>query len=258
MTIDAQIDMVAISLANAVQRRRNISEQLKNVPIPSVIFDALTDAPASAPYNPREALAKKNRELTKGEIGCFASHYSVLHDFVERGAPKYRIIIEDDLFLDPLFWWRDIPKLMNTGDIRFFKLYSCSHTRNKTIARFRDRSLLRYKVPPYGTQAYVVSQQGARQFISGVDSIERPVDDYLDSFWITGIPVYGIHPSPVLELTGDSTIQGRHAPRLKREAGFRYQMHRQLEKYRRQLANLACGIHDREMARRFADMGEFD
>ena len=44
----------------------------------------------------------ERRHLTKGEIGCFMSHYNVWLDVIEKGYDKV-VVFEDDIRFEPYF-----------------------------------------------------------------------------------------------------------------------------------------------------------
>ena len=68
------------------------------------------------------------------------------------------------------------------------------------------------------------------------------------------MPVYGLYPSPVLELTSNTTISGRELPQTKGIVNYPYKLHKELEKYRRQIANLALARRDKDLARKLANL----
>src|SRR3546814_10878238 len=41
----------------------------------------------------------KGRAMSKGEIGCYASHFSIWRDMIERGV-RQAIVLEDDTVVD--------------------------------------------------------------------------------------------------------------------------------------------------------------
>ncbi len=92
-----------------------------------------------------------------------------------------------------------LPELLRSLDIHYLKLFSRFITRFRYLGRIGARGLYRFVVPPYGTQAYVVSKSGARTLVNALCRIERPVDDEMDRYWINGLPTYALFPYPALE-----------------------------------------------------------
>src|SRR3546814_6216809 len=68
-------------------------------PLAGRFFDACT-APAPGMTIDEAAIRRnKGRAMSKGEIGCYASHFSIWQDMVGRGV-RQAIILEDDTVVD--------------------------------------------------------------------------------------------------------------------------------------------------------------
>jgi glycosyl transferase family 25 len=101
---------------------------------------------------------------------------------------------------------------MGAVGIDYLKLYSRFANRPQYVGRVGHRSLIRFAKESYGNQAYMVSTAGARKLTRAISRIDRPVDDEMERYWITGLPVYAIFPYPVLELNVSSTVPKGSTP----------------------------------------------
>ncbi|MFK4505571.1 glycosyltransferase family 25 protein [Bradyrhizobium daqingense] len=102
--------IVAISLAGSVRRER-ASANLESLEIPWTFFDALR-VPAKGLPQYDEALAIRlwGRGLSRAEIGCAASHMSVMAQVAASDADNsWTLVIEDDVILDAGFSFQFLP-----------------------------------------------------------------------------------------------------------------------------------------------------
>ena len=85
----------------------------------------------------------------------------------------------------------------------------------KIPARFRklrvpfiDRyhHLIRITSYALGTQAYLITRDGAERFLRGATQVEAPIDVYMDKYWRHGVPNLALYPFPVFERFESSTI----------------------------------------------------
>jgi len=245
------LEASVISLPSAHERRERARAQLAGLPLPAHIFDASTALPPAIAYEEERALVCYGRRLQPGELGCFASHYECLRRFVEESPAAYRLILEDDVHLDATFPYARLAELMKACGIDYLRLHALVPRRCRVVGQlWRYRHLVRYLVPPYGTQAYVMSKAGARRFLASFAAVVRPIDDELDRFWHNGLPPYAVHPSPALEMFGTTTIArpetAGHLPGLHRRRSFI--ANEIAERVRRASANLRLRARDRELS----------
>ncbi len=200
------LELSVISLRSAAERRAHMVKQLETFTLPWTLFDGLTADRPPIPYVEAEAALDWRGPLTPGEIGCFASHYACLSEFVAQGTARYRMVIEDDVQLDPGFWFDRLPSLMDACGLDYLRLCAKFPFRSRVIATIGQRYLLRYRSGPLGTQAYLISRAGAERFVRSVDRITRPVDWELDRYWHNGLPPYTLCPFPLFEMERTSTV----------------------------------------------------
>ena len=109
--------------------------------------------------------------LTKGEVGCFLSHWSIWQKCIERNEKV--LILEDDARLTDRFDLQEIEEITDTYDF----LYLGWKEMDKSIPI--DDKLVR-PVYPYWTLGYVITPSTAKILCS--DAIKQniiPVDEYL-------------------------------------------------------------------------------
>ncbi|KAM8793865.1 procollagen galactosyltransferase 1 [Eudromia elegans] len=123
------------------------------------------------------------RPLTKGELGCFLSHYKVWQEIVERGLQK-SVVFEDDLRFE-IFFKRRLMNLMQDleqegldWDLIYIgrKRMQVEHP-EESVPRVRNLVVADYS---YWTLAYAVSLRGARKLLAAEPLAKMlPVDEFL-------------------------------------------------------------------------------
>ncbi|XP_015272001.1 PREDICTED: procollagen galactosyltransferase 1 isoform X1 [Gekko japonicus] len=162
------------------------------------------------------------RPLTKGELGCFLSHYKVWQEIVERGLEK-SLVFEDDLRFE-IFFKRRLMNLMYDleeegldWDLIYIgrKRMQVEHP-EKAVPHIRNLVEADYS---YWTLAYVISLQGARKLLDAkplskmlpVDEFlpvmfdKHPVTEYMEHFENRNLLAFSVEPLLVYptHYTGD-------------------------------------------------------
>ena len=232
-----------ISLAGS-DRRPRMAAQLDAAGLDWAFFDACTAPPHDLPYLPDRALAVHGRELTPGELGCFASHWALWKLVAAEDGPDLLLVLEDDLLLDPVFFSRLDAVAAAARRFGYLRLYAKVPAGMRLETSFLDRHVARFSGRAYGTQAYLIDRASAQRWLSSIPAIVRPVDDEMDRYWQHGIPIRSVFPAPVIEVNYGSTIEAKRrasAP-LGRAQRMRWQGVKLGEKARRHLADLAARI----------------
>jgi glycosyl transferase family 25 len=230
-----------ISLAASVARRRAVTESLASFPYPWSFFDALgSSSHALVDGSADRQLAHFGRQLGAGEIGCFKSHAALLEEFRSQAAgADWLLVIEDDVWIDTDFPFAETVALAEREGIHYLRLFARRYKPADVVRDLGARQLIRFRTDPYGTQAYLIDREGARRFLSGIRSIDMPIDDALGRFWIHRLDPYAIFPFPAVE-RGTSVIQGDRSNAL--SARSRPGLHRRLSQasayVRKRLYNL--------------------
>ncbi|XP_049643660.1 procollagen galactosyltransferase 1 [Suncus etruscus] len=123
------------------------------------------------------------RPLTKGELGCFLSHFRIWKEVVDRGLQSV-LVFEDDLRFE-IFFKRRLMNLMQDvererldWDLIYVgrKRMQVEHP-EKAVPRVRNLVEADYS---YWTLAYVLSAQGARKLLAAQPLTRMlPVDEFL-------------------------------------------------------------------------------
>ncbi len=202
-----QIEIVVVSMADAIARRERMAQVLSSSLFPWRFRDASPGDGTIVPYDGDGARRLKGRDLYASERGCFESHVGAMREFLsaEDGA-DFLLMCEDDVFIDFDFPFGELAGAMAQAGVDYVRLFSRRIAPARHLQFWRNRWLVRFMWEPFGTQCYMVSRAGAGKLAPFVSRISRPIDDQLDRFWENGIPPYAIFPFPLLELQSSSSI----------------------------------------------------
>uniref|UniRef100_A0A8C9SS55 procollagen galactosyltransferase n=1 Tax=Scleropages formosus TaxID=113540 RepID=A0A8C9SS55_SCLFO len=162
------------------------------------------------------------RPLTKGELGCFISHYNIWTEIVDRGL-KTSLVIEDDLRFE-VFFKRRLQNLMREVDSEGLdwdliyigrKRMQVDHP-EKAVPNIHNLVEADYS---YWTLGYMISLQGAKKLLKAeplskmlpVDEFlpvmfnKHPVSDYMEQFETRDLKAFSAEPLLVYptHYTGD-------------------------------------------------------
>jgi glycosyl transferase family 25 len=197
-----------ISMRNRGDRRDMVARHLADWTISWSFFDACTAlSPSRFQTDLQRQYRRYGRALTPSEIGCAKSHLAVLEAFVSESPCDWLLVLEDDVWVDPLF---DLPALvayLSQRDVHYLRLFAKYWKPAKVLGRWRDRQVIRFKTDPYGSQAYLIDKTGAASLLRTTRSIDLTIDDELGRFWINRLPIYAIYPFPVCEMQSASGIE---------------------------------------------------
>jgi glycosyl transferase, family 25 len=174
-----------INLKRSVERRIKIENQLKKLQLDYEIFEGV-DGYKLTEDDLNKYMDHEHpyfRELKKGEIGCFLSHYSVLKKIADLKLPA-AIVMEDDIILSKNLpdLIADVEKFIQPTDTFLFytillqpvNLFTKKKINDKYVLTDVDniRSL-------FGMQCYAVGQQAAQNISSNLLPVNNVVDDWL-------------------------------------------------------------------------------
>ncbi len=239
---DGVIVVRVISLEGS-PRRAGMASQLAAAPaIDWSFFDACSSIPDWLGHDPAAVRRTIRRDMTRGELGCFASHASLWRWLGTQAPGTAMLVLEDDLLLDPMFL-AELDDFAAATPADYLRLYAKAPAPATVIGRAGGRHLVRYRGVAFGTQAYFIRQPAAARFAASITGIVRPVDDEMDRYWAHGVANLGLFPFPVMELGLPSTIEGDRRglpPATWRDTGF--QARRLGESLRRRAANLRLAL----------------
>lgn len=207
----SSIAVFVISLKRSQDRRDHIAAQLQAQNIDFTFFDAIDGGDTSSPllkrYNyPKRLWLTSGKMPTNGEIGCYASHYSLWQKCVDMGQPL--VVIEDDAKICP----NAIQNLATVADkiqkYGFLRLESV--IRGETILMEHDEHFrINHMSDNFGgTRAYAVAPWAAQKLLDGSKDWSLPVDNYIGASYFHNMESYHLSPN-FAEVTDtfDSTIQ---------------------------------------------------
>ena len=195
---DERPAVAVVSLPSAHARRAQFAKFAADTPVPWTFFDARTAIAQPLRYHASIARRVHGRELSDGELGAYASHHAVWRQLVDSNQQQI-IVLEDDVVAD----WPFIAQLatldLSAMGIDYLRLFTKIPPRFRKLRRpFLDRyhHLIRITGFALGTQAYLLTRQGAQRLLKHAEQIESPVDAYMDKYWRHGVPNLALYPFP--------------------------------------------------------------
>ncbi|MDF2183835.1 glycosyltransferase family 25 protein [Grimontia hollisae] len=189
--------IIIVSLKHSLERRKKIEKTLSALKLPFCFFDAVDGKNEHHKifdhYNNKKRVFIKGYPLKPGELGCFASHYSLWEKCVELNEPL--LVLEDDIELEDDFLnvYKEILSL--TGSIPYFKLGRTLKARYQSVKKIDDNyHLVIYKKSSSGALGYVITPDAAKKFINTAYNWYEPVDDFMEKEWLHGVLNFGIEP----------------------------------------------------------------
>jgi glycosyl transferase family 25 len=145
-------------------------------------------------YSDEFCLKAWRRPLTPGEVGCFASHYSLWRKCVDGDEPM--IVMEDDVEVAPRLSEAARQLLPDLAQVGYVRLAGLRAQAFRAISRELPVGwkLVRFLAGPMGTQCYALFPRGAARFLAGAHKWTLPVDNYMDGFWEHGVSCVGLQP----------------------------------------------------------------
>lgn len=195
-----------ISLKRSPERRENIKKQLDALGLEFEFFDAVDGRaepphPLFAKYDYFKRLWLTNGRMpSKGEMGCYASHYLIWQKCVASGESI--LVIEDDSYVKPV-----IVDLLPHIEERveqygFLRLEPETTKCNLFMKEESDTYSISFMDNNFGgTRSYAISPQAAQKLLNGSERWCMPVDNYIGSLYLHDMPSYQMYPTiiPTLE-----------------------------------------------------------
>lgn len=204
-----------ISMADQVDRRTQFDAHAHTTQLPWSYFDAHTRPMACLTDDKKAQMRIAGRTLTTGELGCYSSHVAIWKEFLASGQPQL-LVLEDDVVVDwPYIEFLCRHDFRDTGIdyLRLFAKIPAPYRLMRSPFLSTYYHLVRYLDYALGTQAYLLTPEGASRLAAHCDIIRRPIDVEMGRVWDHSVPNYGILPSPVYERFGQSSIGSDRFPR---------------------------------------------
>lgn len=203
--------IVVINLDRDADRLAYMRAQLARLAAPFERFAAIDGAELPAPMR---SYFTPGAPLSRGEIGCYASHLAICQRIVARRVRAPVLVLEDDVALPS-----DLTELLTSlaaalpprWDIVRLS-YPTKRITRAVAPLAGGRELVRYSRVPTSTGAYLISRSGAEKFLAPRPRT-LPIDHDLRRVWAWDLATYGVAPTPIrANAFGGSTIDAM-APR---------------------------------------------
>lgn len=198
-------------MSTALERRATFAAAAKDARTEWRFVDASSSAPADVPYRDQAAVRRFGRTLSRGEIGCFASHLAAWKSLLASGD-RQRIVLEDDTIVD----WPLMDRIaqvdfeeLGIDLVRFYSTHAFQHS--IAIERFLGphTHLLQTRGMFLGTQGYLLTRRAAQRLVELARGITMPVDWFMTRYWAYGFRNYCVFPFPLIERFVPSDIGDR-------------------------------------------------
>jgi len=207
------LKVFVISLKRSPERREYIKKQLDDLGVEFEFFDAV-DGRAEPPhplfenYDYTKRLWLTNGRMpSKGEMGCYGSHYLVWQRCVELNTSI--LIIEDDVMVSPKLK-RYIPVIETELEEFGFLRLEPEHKKCELWEKKIDKDFtISFMTNNFGgTISYAIHPNSAKKLLSGSEKWCLPVDNYIGSAYLHEMPSYIFNPCLVTNPDSfDTTIQ---------------------------------------------------
>lgn len=209
------LPVYVISLPHCQDRRALMEQQFDRLALKATFVDGVypkdfTEAQA-ARYDRDRALAIYGIDMTKGEMACVFAHERALGLMIEHDQPV-ALILEDDITLDDSLP-EVLDQLVSVTTSPPWCVVRLDTSRKKAVGRAIQntkpvadlpvaRKLYRLDTHILGSVAYVVTREGAKRILAGVERIFMPFDHMIDRYWENGIAPFIVFP-PVISHRDD-------------------------------------------------------
>jgi glycosyl transferase family 25 len=195
-------EIFVINLVSSAARRANITSQLADLGLAFTLFPAVDgrkeDHRLFGKYDSERNRHYHGQALSKGQLGCFASHYLLWQKCVELDHPV--IVLEDDALIYP----EPFSEFLNSMDAlrRQFDCIRLFKNKRKTFSSRRVSRLETVEIHWFdrghlSTTGYFLTPSGARKLLQHSEHWYMPVDLYMDRCWVNGVECYGTVPACV-------------------------------------------------------------
>lgn len=208
-----QIIGLVIHLSRAEARRRVAEQLVAGCGVPARLLEAVDgramDPAAFAALVPSQPLEPRFPfSMGPGEYGCFLSHRRAWQTLLDSEA-EAALIIEDDMAMTP-----DFPAALRLAERHVARVGYVQFQTRAVEAPPLDREgpcvFYRPEVTPLRTSGQLVHRDAARRLLALSQTIDRPVDGFLQLHWLTGVQAGSIAPSGLEDVSaasGGSTLK---------------------------------------------------
>ena len=194
------IKIYVINLERSIDRRENVLSQFDAIGIRSEFFTAIDgkahDHELFKNFDEELRIKTKGKSLTRGQLGCFASHYLAWERCVQDRKPV--IILEDDvlIFKERFLSFLKLAELLDKKYecIRLFDNHSKNHKAIK-VEIINGFCIAKFTKGHMRATGYYLNPNGAEKFLRKANRWFLTNDIYMDRFWDHGVECYGTIPA---------------------------------------------------------------
>lgn len=188
--------IVVISLVSSEQRRASAKKQLEELGLEFEFLDAVDGRTSAHPllskYDEKKFLIHYGRPASRGELGCYASHYLAWQHCCDLKEPL--LILEDDFTLTDQFAAALESCRQLIAEYGYIRLQQTRKSKATFENKVGDFTLVKYTKAPQGGLCYALTPEVARSFINHSERFIYPLDVFVRHFWIHKIPLFGLTP----------------------------------------------------------------
>ncbi|RBM42825.1 glycosyltransferase family 25 protein [Vibrio tarriae] len=189
-----------ISLKNSLDRRASIEQQMASYGLTFEFFDAI-DGRINPPhpiffnYDYAKRLWFTSGKMpSKGELGCYASHYLLWQKCIELGEPI--VILEDDVKIKPELQEYIRYVADEIGNFGFLRLQLAYERSKCLLKKNTDKYSISFLTNNFGGAiGYALSPQSASKLVNASERWSMPVDNYIGSLYLHNMPSFLFSPS---------------------------------------------------------------
>ncbi|WP_432471598.1 glycosyltransferase family 25 protein [Amphritea sp. HPY] len=190
--------------ARLVSAQQQLEKFLPDIPVSIVMGYVASDNEVHRIYSPSLNRRLMKRPLTEAEIAIYAGHRKAMAEFL-KSPYEATLILEDDFkIVTPDIIKLSVelaPELLN-GTRNIVKLFDFQPKKTCKEPIYRETvkgiSLVKYKSPRAGMVAYLISREGAENFLAR-SSVFRMVDEDIKYFWELDLDIWSIPENPVTD-----------------------------------------------------------
>ena len=207
------LPIFVISLARAKERRADISRRLDAVGASYEIVDGVDGESLDLNelgdrLKPEDYRIKFGRGFTRGEIGCYLSHYNLWQRMVDENI-ECAMVLEDDATWDEDFFDTVLDLLKTNHHWELVLLSSKDRRADFVLCDVGNkRNLIRHKRRAWGTVAYIIRRSGAEKLLDYCWEIRAGIDALYAEYWRNGVSFYLVDPPPAGHSKATETLVG--------------------------------------------------
>jgi GR25 family glycosyltransferase involved in LPS biosynthesis len=205
------IQCLIIHLERAHERRAHIEKMIPLIKMETKIIDAVDVYKLSQSdlklYNPGMVAPSYHSELKASEIACFLSHRKSWQHIVENKLDA-ALVLEDDAEISEQLFRNSLSLALENiteGDFIRFPIKKREEPK-RVISKNYGATLFEPVEIKLGMVAQLITRDAAQALIEATESMDRPVDCFLQMRWLHNVRVLTAWPSGIDEVS--STLGG--------------------------------------------------